>query len=280
MLVKKALHPLRRGLTRLVIWDNVWESDQRILNQLQPIYLGADFVCAQYVPGDYLEFGVFRGASFITAYHAITHAVRDWSSLERAQMAYSDSERAADAFLRVKKSEVRFFAFDSFDGLPEPAGMDKLSARFSKGRYDCTEAEFRQILAKHGVNLGDVIIVPGFFEKTLTNETKSKHNLTSASIVMIDCDLYASTKIVLDFITDLIVEGTVLIFDDWFDFKANPNLGEQRACREWLRKNRQFSLTPFARFGVTQQSFVVHKADYVENSESVEDSEDLAGMKL
>ncbi len=239
--------------------------DPTLMRRLQPIYLSADFVCAEYVFGDYLEFGVFRGSSFITAYHAITLAVRDWSSLERAQRAYSDSDRAADAFVRAKKNEVRFFAFDSFDGLPEPTGMDKLSARFSKGRYDCTEAEFRQILAKHGVNLGEVIIVPGFYEKTLTNETKSKHNLTSASIVMIDCDLYASTRIVLDFITDLIVDGTVLIFDDWFSFKANPNLGEQKACKEWLWKNPQLSLTPFARWGVTQQSFIVHRCDYLRN---------------
>jgi len=62
----------------------------------------------------------------------------------------------------------------------------------------------------------------------------------------------------LDFITDLVVEGTLLIFDDWFSFKANPNLGEQRACREWLEKNPQLSLTPYARWGVAQQSFIVH----------------------
>lgn len=259
MLVKKALHPLRRGLTRLVIWDH----DQRILRQLQPIYLAADFVCAEYVLGDYLEFGVFRGSSFITAYHALTQAVRDWSSRERAYMAYSNKQRADEAFLKVKTNSIRFFAFDSFQGLPEPVGIDNLSARFSEGRYDCTEEEFREILATSGVDLREVIIVPGFYEGTLTDEVKRKYNLTMSSVVMIDCDLYSSTRVVLDFITDLVVEGTVLIFDDWFNFKANPNLGEQGACREWLEKHPQIYLTPLARWGVTQQSFIVHRTDYV-----------------
>lgn len=264
-LIKLALRPIRRRLTRMVMYD-------AIFRHLHPIYLAADFVCAEYVPGDYLEFGVFRGSSFVTAYHAITTAVRDWSSRERAHMAYSNKGRAEEAFLKVKRNEIRFFAFDSFQGLPEPRGVDKLSARFSRGRYDCTEEQFRQILTDNGVDLGEVIIVRGFYEDTLTDEAKKKHKLAAASIVMIDCDLYSSTKVVLDFIRDLIVEGTVLIFDDWFNFKANPNLGEQRACREWLEENPQFSLTPFARWGVTQQSFIVHRADYDEVVRDVERS--------
>jgi len=57
------------------------------------------------------------------------------------------------------------------------------------------------------------------------------------------------------------VEGTVLIFDDWLNFKANPELGEQRACREWLQDHPELRLTPFARWGVTQQSFIVHRSE-------------------
>ena len=31
-------------------------------------------------------------------------------------------------------------------------------------------------------------------------------------------DLYNSTKLVLEFITDLVQDGTILIFDDWFAY--------------------------------------------------------------
>jgi hypothetical protein len=253
-LIKQAVRPVRRAISRLGMPD-------MILKNLHPLYLAADFVCAEEVPGDYLEFGVFRGASFLCAYHAMTAAVRDWGSRRRAALAYSDPRRAEEAFSRVVPRQIRYFAFDSFAGLPDPVGLDTRSARFSKGRYDCSQEEFGRLLARSGVDLRSVVIVPGFYEQTLTAQLKQAHHLTAASIVMIDCDLYASAGAALEFVSDLVVEGTVLIFDDWLNFKANPELGEQRACREWLQKHPEFRLTPFARWGVTQQSFIVHRSE-------------------
>ena len=75
---------------------------------------------------------------------------------------------------------------------------------------------------------------------------------------MIDCDIYSSTKSVLSFITDLIDDGTILIFDDWLNYKGNPNYGEQAACNEWLSKNKHIQLTPYVRKGIAQQSFIVN----------------------
>ena len=258
-LIKQKLLPLRRLAGRFAVHDH---DDSTIERSLRPIYLAADFVCSEYVPGDYLEFGVFRGASFVTAYNAITSAVKDWGSQHRAYLAYTDVQRAEQAYTQVTENDIRFFAFDSFDGLPEPVGIDKLEPRYSKGRYDCSEDEFKTILRSRGVDLSQVITVPGFYEDSLTPAVKSQHQMKAATIVMVDCDLYESTKIVLEFITSLVVEGTVIIFDDWFNFKANPGLGEQRACREWLESNPDLRLTPFARWGMSQQAFIVHKVDY------------------
>ena len=176
-------------------------------------------------------------------------------------MAYSNTQRADQAFSEVKQNKIRFFAFDSFDGLPEPQGVDISPGRFAKGRYDCSEDEFKGILRARGVDLNEVNIVPGFYEDSLTQAVKDQYQLAAASIVMVDCDLYSSTKSVLDFITSLVVEGSVIIFDDWFAFKGSPNRGEQLACSEWLQANPQLSLTPFARFGFTQQAFIVHKEE-------------------
>ena len=260
-LIKRILLPLRRLAGRLIVLDyNPIENP--IERNLRPIYLAADYVCSEYVPGDYLEFGVFRGSSFVTAYNAINSAVEDWGSKNRAYLAYTDAQRAEQAYTHVNKNNIRFFAFDSFDGLPEPEGFDKLEPRYSKGRYDCTEGDFKSILRGRGVDLDQITTVPGFYEDSLTPAVKSQHEMTAASIVMVDCDLYESTKTVLEFITSLVVEGTVIIFDDWLNFKANPGLGEQRACAEWLEANPDISLTPFARWGMTQQAFIVHRLDY------------------
>lgn len=254
--LKRLLRPVRRLAGRFVL-----PMDSDLMKNLMPIHLVATFVCAENIPGDYLEFGVFRGHSFVTAYQAISGAIEDWGSRRRAYMAYSNGQRAEAAFRRVVRNEIRFFAFDSFEGLPEPSGIDLKAARFLKGRYDCSQEEFTRILRRNGVDCNRVVIIPGFYENSLTDEVKKRYDLRAASIVMIDCDLYASTEHVLKFVTNLIVDGTVMIFDDWFSFRGNPNLGEQRACAEWLRENPGIQLTPFARWGVAQQAFVVHRSE-------------------
>ena len=48
-----------------------------------------------------------------------------------------------------------------------------------------------------------------------------------------------------------------MIFDDWFNFRGNPNLGEQKACNEWLEENPRIQLIPYVRWAMTQQSFIV-----------------------
>jgi hypothetical protein len=52
--------------------------------------------------------------------------------------------------------------------------------------------------------------------------------------------------------------GTLLLFDDWFAFLADPNAGQQRAFREWLEKNPQLRAVELMRFGWCGNSFVIH----------------------
>lgn len=216
----------------------------------------ADFVFGEAVEGDYLEFGVFRGEQFVAGYQALETAEREWSSEERNLLAYSKKERAkTDA--PKQRGPFRYFAFDSFDGLPELKGVDKESARFSKGRYDCSEKEFLSNLSAAGVNTARVTTVSGWYNESLNDATKKRLELKAAAVVLIDCDLYESTKDVLNFITDIVVDGTVVIFDDWYSFKAHPNRGEQRATREWLEKNPKLHLTEFPG-GVGQKTFIVN----------------------
>ena len=236
---KILLYPLRKIITRLVLFDEevaYWTRGNSPFLSPVPIELAATYICAEDIEGDYLEFGCFRGHSFIKAYKHIHAASKEWSSYTRTALAYTNIESAKEAFGKIKKYKRRFYAFDSFKGLPELKGIDKNHARFSKGRYDCSEKEFIEILFKAGVNLDDVIIVPGYYEKTLNNQLKKDLVLQKAAIIMIDCDLYASTKIVLNFITNLIDNGTIIIFDDWYNYKGNSDMGEQKACKEWLEK--------------------------------------------
>ena len=151
---------------------------------------------------------------------------------------------------------MRFFAFDSFEGLPALRGIDVESRDFVEGQYAYGSDEFRSSIASRGVDLTKIITVPGWFDQTCNSATISKFEMRRASIIHIDCDLYESTTTVLDFIRPLITDGTVLIFDDWFCFRGNPNLGEQRAFREWAESLPDWTFVEYQKEGPWRNSFI------------------------
>lgn len=234
--------------------QTVREKLRRFL-QIPPNYIGdngciraaASFVAWNQIPGDYLEFGVWRGYSFSIA----------WQEIHRQRQNHFRFGYESPEYLEWKRSNPRFFAFDCFEGLPggtsEPRMVD-----YQAGSYSCSEREFRSNIESTGVRLDDVILVKGLYQNTCTAETRQKHGLSKAAIVMIDCDLYSSTVPVLEFLTPLVQQGTILIFDDWFRFQGSPNHGEQLACKEWLERNTQIELREFWRQGPQAVSFIVN----------------------
>lgn len=154
--------------------------------------------------GDYLEFGVYQGGSFILA----------------ARLA-----------AKYGLSAMRYFAFDSFQGLPEGEGK-----RFAAGEFACSEEYFMRIIARAGVPMDKVVKVKGWYRDSLTDDVKKKYALERAAVIHIDCDLYSSTKDVLRFIEDMVQAGTVIIFDDWSAFRNEDcpeEFGEPKAFKEW-----------------------------------------------
>ncbi|MBN2311802.1 MAG: hypothetical protein JXR94_22680, partial [Candidatus Hydrogenedentes bacterium] len=168
--------------------------------------------------------------------------------------ACTDEERAA---ARRAWERMRFIGFDSFEGLPAPEGVDAGAPDLPKGKFDCSEPAVRGNIAAAGVPMEKVVTVPGWYADTLTPATREQLSLEAAAIVHIDCDLYESAKRVLDFVTPLLCEGAILIFDDWYCFKGNPDLGEQRACREWLDQNGVWTLHQYQKEGPWANSFIV-----------------------
>lgn len=204
------------------------ERDRMLLTSME-------FVNACRVEGDYMEFGVYKGQTFKAAYHF-------------AQLRHRD--------------KMRFYAFDSFEGLPKVKGIDKTKYNmYNEGDFGCSTEEFKKILKKNGVSMEKVRLIPGWFNKTLNKKTKKKFNINKAAVIYVDCDLYESAVDILDFIKDVVQDGTVIMFDDWFAFRADPNKGERRAFTEFLKKNRKITVTEFHKFGWHGNSFIIHKKD-------------------
>ena len=81
-------------------------------------------------------------------------------------------------------------------------------------------------------------------------------------LALIDCDLYSSTVSVLDFLDNLLQDGSILMFDDWNCFGKSDERGERRAFREFLARHPIWRADPFVSFGWHGQSFVLSQVDF------------------
>ena len=84
------------------------------------------------------------------------------------------------------------------------------------------------------MDLDQVTLVKGWFRNTLNDATKTRVRLTKASLIMVDCDIYAATKEVLTFVLPLVHDRAVIIFDDWFDDRRS-DIGQREAFQECMR---------------------------------------------
>lgn len=182
---------------------------------------------------DYLEFGVYRGFT-----------------LWYAQALIGD--------LGVR--DMRCFGFDSFAGLPAPAGGDAVGEReaFYESAFDVRREEVERSLTRLGADWSRTALVEGFYDATLTPENRERLGLRRCSICVVDCDLYGSARLALAFVEPLVEEGTVILFDDWNSYGGDPRKGEQRAFSEFLARNPRLGAEPLLSFGGHGKGFVIH----------------------
>ena len=183
--------------------------------------------------GDYLEFGVCFGSSLACMYRvAKRHGIH----------------------------QMRFFGFDSFEGLPDVARTDDggyWSPRMFKSDIRMT----RRCLAEAGIDWEHgVTLVKGWFSETLNNDLVERYHLRKASVIMIDCDMYLSAKQALDFSGPLIRDQAVVILDDWYSGGLDEkNRGERRAFEEFLSCG-EFEAEALGRYAPNAKVFKVSRS--------------------
>lgn len=204
-----------------------------ILNRSGMIALAMSFMNGNRLRGDYFEFGCWSGRTFRLA---VTH------------------------HRRYVSGRMHFWLFDSFQGLPALAPVDMHPA-WKAGDLTTTLAEFHAIADAARIPREIYTVTSGFYEETLTArraETLRSRGV-KAGLVYVDCDLYESTRLVLEFMAPLFQPGTVLCFDDFYCFDGDPERGEQRAAREFLDRHPDLTLVDYVNFGWHGKSFIVQR---------------------
>ncbi|MDB0053305.1 class I SAM-dependent methyltransferase [Alphaproteobacteria bacterium] len=161
---------------------------------------------------------------------------------------------AARAARYLKMRDMEFYAFDSFEGLPEVVKKD--DGFFKTSSFYTNMPDFLRLLKKNsGLELPKSNCIKGYYKESLTSKLLSK--LPKAGVVHIDVDLYSSTVEVLKFIKPLLVCGTVLIFDDWYCFPPSESKGEKRAFEEFCADHPNFKTEVWKNYSTFGKSFFV-----------------------
>jgi hypothetical protein len=119
---------------------------------------------------------------------------------------------------RLRPHQV-FHGFDSFEGLPESWTLGARTGSFSLG-------------GRLPAVRDNVVLVKGFFEHTL-EKFVAEGGKTAVAFMHVDCDLYSATKTVLERLAPLLVEGTVIVFDEYFNYSGWQQ-GEFKAFAEFI----------------------------------------------
>lgn len=131
--------------------------------------------------------------------------------------------------------QQQFYGFDSFEGLPE---------NWTPG---CRKGAF-SLRGKLPIVRKNVTLVKGFFEVSLPAFV-AQHKDEKLAFIHIDCDLYSSTKTILELLQPNIVVGTIICFDEYYNYSDWQD-AEYKAFSEFATQyNIGFKYIGYIRLG-------------------------------
>jgi hypothetical protein len=230
-----------RRLARRILGEPAVPLVSRVLRQddRTPTFVQAvDYVNFEAVPGDIVEAGVFGGLSLAILARAATF---DPKGMER-----------------------RIVGVDSFEGLP---ASEDVHARWTRG--DCASISAAHPVARPGepvtpdlvrrlfeaCDLAPPILYRGSFAEVLPTVVPSVH--PAIALLHVDCDLYESTRDLFLAVGTALQDGTIVLFDDWFHYKAHPGKGEARAFQEFLSAHPEWTAVHWKSYATFGNAFIL-----------------------
>lgn len=218
-----------------------WADKHKAVVTLLPSYRRAvEYALLNQLQGDFAEFGSYSG---LTTIH----------------LAY---------LLKKLNSAKTLWAFDSFEGLPaitkEP-DLDSPEVNDTKVWAEgvmampCAYEKVVQEALEEYLPSRQVRVVKGYFSESINRELLPK----CVSLLHLDCDLYSSTHEVLLYMLNnkALVDGAVILFDDYNCGRANPRHGQRCAVQEVLDRFPEMTLELWFSYGWHGQAFLYHRSD-------------------
>jgi hypothetical protein len=185
------------------------------------------------VAGDYLEFGVFTGSSFVAAM------------------------RMHRRMKGIANLPTKFWGFDSFQGFGKVSREDE-HPFYQDTTFAVDERRVIRNIEKHAGGL-PIEIVPGFFQNSLGEKSPAERGIEKARIIFIDCDLKEPATLILDWVRPLFQPGTILILDDYYSYRGSEELGAAGAFKKFQERNPELGLRFLYPYGMGGAAYIVSK---------------------
>jgi hypothetical protein len=168
------------------------------------------YVKNENIEGDFVECGIWKGGNIIL--------------FNKFNLLYD-----------LKK---KIYGFDTFEGMSEPNELDKhnnIAAKELAKSYgikkmsDWCYSSYNEVVKNISENtiIDNIFLIKGNVEQTLLEEKNLPEKI---SILRLDTDWYASTKIELEMLYKRLVKGGILIIDDYGHWQ-----GARKAVDEYFK---------------------------------------------
>lgn len=168
---------------------------------------------------EFVEKNMIKTRSFKNKFNLLKYSL-DLAKNEGLILEFGVFEGLTINFISVNTKKI-VYGFDSFEGLPKD-----WRDGFEKGTFKTEELPT--------VN-NNVKLIKGCFEDSLP--LFILENKKYCSFIHIDCDLYSSTKTIFNYLGDRIKEGTIIVFDEYFNYPGWKN-GEFKAFMEFVESHK------------------------------------------
>jgi hypothetical protein len=210
--------------TRADVLDHLraWERRQR-----RDLLTVADVRAAQ-SSADFLSDRLDRATAYFAKQDLMASALKE-TSVEGLFLEFGVATGGTLRQIAAHAPSGSVFGFDSFEGLPEHWRMGFGAGAFATdGLPDVPDAEF----------------VVGWFDETLPGFLD--RDPRPVAFLHLDADLYSSTATVLEALAGRIVPGTVVVFDEYFNYPG----WEQHEHRAWEEFTARYAVD-FEHLGFT-----------------------------
>jgi hypothetical protein len=220
-LVKRAISSFRSQIKTQMV--NVLKQDARNIERELQIRALKDTV-------DFIETELPLACSYPDRY-ALLEAALKKVTIDGVYIEFGVYQGNSINYL-ASKTNHKIHGFDSFEGLPEDWKDGYEKGVFSVGNLPKVK--------------DNVSLIKGWFSNTLPDFMEKESE--NVAFLHIDCDLYSSTKTIFDFLAERIVAGTVLVFDEYFNYPGWRN-GEFKAFQEFCcNKSVKFEYIGYCRY--------------------------------